>query len=107
MFKFAGLLLLLGLAVGLWLGFNPQAHREALQSWDGAKAVSVNIQTQVSAKLHEWTGQSGSQEQSAPNSAPRPTETAWGQLTSILHTLWSSIQRFWLSISAKLHLHKG
>lgn len=37
--KFAPILLVVvGLAVGLWLGFNPQAHQQIVQSWNQDRA---------------------------------------------------------------------
>ncbi len=108
MIKSAGFLLLLGLAIGLWLGFNPQAHEKVVQSWNSVKANYMKFQVQATAKFNEWTSQLSSTKQTASNSVgsvPKWINTAWRQLASIFNTIWSSMRKFWLSISANLKLN--
>ncbi len=102
MFK-TGLLLLLGLGIGLWLGFNPQAHQKMLQNWEQAKSGYLRMQAQATTKLNGLTVQVGSSKQSASSSTPTWINTAWQQLASIFNTIWSSVRRFWLSISVGLN----
>lgn len=108
MFKSAGLLLVLGLAIGLWLGFNPQAHQKVLQSWNETKASYLKIQTQIAAKFNGWGTQLSSTKQTASNSSansvPKWINTAWQQLASIFNTIWNSVRRLWSSISANLNM---
>ncbi len=106
MFK-TGLLLLLGLGIGLWLGFNPQAHRKMLQNWNEAKASYMRVQAQISSKFDDWTAQPGLQRQSTSSAAPKWIRTAWQQLGSIFNTIWSSVQRIWLSLSSNLGLRSN
>lgn len=37
MFKTFAVLFVLGLGLGVWLGFNPQAHEKTIKSWDDTK----------------------------------------------------------------------
>lgn len=104
MFK-AGLLLLLGIAVGLWLGFNPQAHQKMLENWGEAKSAYLRIQTQAKAKFNGLALQLSSSKQSASSSAPKWVNTAWRQLASIFNTIWISVRRLWLSISSNINMH--
>ncbi len=107
MIKSAGFLLLLGLAIGLWLGFNPQAHEKVVQSWNDAKASYMRIQKQVMTQVNGWTTQLGSTKQTASNSVgsvPKWINTAWHQLASIFNTIWSSARKLWLSLAANLNM---
>ena len=51
MFRSAVLLLIVGLAVGLWLGFNPQAHQQTIQKWDSVKSAYLKFMTDATAKI--------------------------------------------------------
>jgi hypothetical protein len=107
MFRLAGLLLILGLALGLWIGFDPQEHQKAVQAWSEAKASFVNIQTQVSLKFHEWAAESNPGTQTVSVSVTKPIAEFWRQLSSILVNLWNSIVTIWLRIIHGLKLHKS
>ncbi len=108
MLKYAGLLLILGLAVGLWLGFNPQAHKQTLQTWDQTKAAFLQIKTETTAKLHDWNSHTASWLKSSPKAETKPQakpsspSSAWKQITTAFEAFWNSMQRIWTNITAKL-----
>lgn len=107
MSRSAGLLLVLGLAFGLWVGFNPQAHRQAVQTWEEAKADYVHFQSQAAVKVGDWTSNVGENTQVQVNSKPAQPLTsspAWKQLSSALDAFWNSVQRMWTRLTAGVTL---
>ncbi len=118
MAKSAIFLLVVGFALGLWIGFNPQLHKQAVTSWDHTRAFFANLQTQVSSASHGISFQSNVKVQSNPQTQSSPqaqsksgpgmqtVNVMWRQVSSILATLWNSLQHLWLQIRASLGLKK-
>lgn len=103
MSRSAGLLLILGLALGLWVGFNPQAHQQAVQSWDRAKSSYVSFQSQAGVKVQKWT--SNLDAHARVNSGPaQPVTTSktLKEASSALDTFWNSVQRMWSNLTAQI-----
>lgn len=98
MLKVTAVLLVLGIALGAWIWFNPQTHKKAVQSWEDTKTAFVSMKTDVSAKTHGWmidlksSGQSGA----------RQVDNVWKEISSVFTTLWDSIQHLWRSLTARL-----
>jgi hypothetical protein len=109
MFKSAGLLLLLlGLAVGLWLGFNPQAHAKVVQSWNNTKTSFVRLETNFSTTISAWTVRSKAQAQTGQKSVSGTTtksfSTVWRQIVSAWDNLLASLQGVWHRMVANINL---
>lgn len=120
MVKSAVLLLVLGLAAGLWLGFNPQAHQQTIQKWDSVKSEYLRIMAGVNLKTQGLNStqatssvqtHSKSRSKSAPATASQPQSqpvisTDWNQISTqvstAFETAWNSVQGFWANISAKI-----
>lgn len=100
MLKFGTVLLVLGIALGLWIAFNPQAHQKAVQSWEDAKASFIQMEAKVSATTHGWAldlkanGQGGTQQ----------VNNVWKEFTSMLTTLWDSLRQLWVSLTTRLRI---
>lgn len=108
MLKSAGLLLFVGLAIGLWLGFNPQAHQKVVQNWNEAKAATLSFQSQISTKFKDWTALWNPKSSGKVSvSVSKPISTAWRQLGSIFNVFWSSLHKLWLSLTSGLQIPKG
>ncbi len=102
--KYGLLLLIAGLAIGLWLGFNPAAHREVVRLWREAtvsqargKPTSAQLSirrldTQI-ARLFRTTPRAQVTTRSQPNTVP-----GWSQIVAMLQAFWHALQRIWLSI---------
>ena len=94
MFKFTMLLFLLGIALGLWLGFDPQAHGKVVQNWDHTKVFFVRLETNFSNTIHAWTMRTKAQAQVGQkivsNISTRPFTTAWQQFVSASRTFLQS-----------------
>jgi len=104
--RFAILFLLVGLAVGLWLGFNPAAHRAVVRWWDSTNSSRatasqtplVNVQG-VNRSINRLLRSSPRPQ---PTRAPQTTTVPSGtQITAELQLLWNAIQRLWLSFIAQ------
>ncbi len=113
MFRSVVVTLVLGLALGLWIGFNPQMHQKAVQLWENSRASFLKMETQVSTKISTatqgWTSRlqlQHSQTQSKPTSTSQPFAftLSWRQVSSVFTSWWSSIQKFFLHIKASMHL---
>lgn len=110
MAKSAVFLLIVGFALGMWVGFNPQLHKQVVDTWDHAKASFMNIQAQVSGKASNSSNNTVSQPapQTQVKSKPgaQPTSVVWRQISSMFAALWNSMQHIWLQIRADLNLKK-
>ncbi len=106
MAKSAVLLLVVGFALGLWLGFNPQAHKQVVEDWNHGRAVLANLQAQVTGTTHGATAQANTPEPASSKPGAQPTSVVWRQLSSMLTTLWNSLQHIWLQIRSSLNLKR-
>ena len=100
MFKIGAVLLVLGIALGLWIGFNPQAHEKAVQSWEDTKTTFVKVQTDVSAATHEW----GLELKSSGQGGTEQVHNVWKNFLSVLTTLWDSVRHLWVSLTTRLRI---
>lgn len=100
------LLILAGLAVGLFLGFNPTTHRDLVRWWDSTAAKQGQAQrTPAVISLRQFDSsvarlfRTSPRPQSSTRSEPA-TLPGWSQIVAALQTLWHSLQRIWLSLVA-------
>lgn|SRR5512142_424391 len=105
----AFLFLLVGLALGLWLGFNPAAHRDIVRWWNREVAAQTDGKPHAAAAVRQLNSRltrslenspkplarSGSQ----PNSVP-----TLNQIGAELHAFWLALERIWLNFAAKLRM---
>ncbi len=102
MFKLftAGLLLVVGLASGLWLGFNPKMHQQIVQDWNRASVSVAHVGLGTSAKPSAL-------QPIAPTSKPSSqtqfnVSATWKQISVAFEGFWRSIQRLFLNTSARV-----
>ncbi len=102
MLKTFSVLFVLGLALGLWVGFNPQSHEKTIKRWDEAHASFITVKANVSDAIHNWTvnlkssGQTGNQK----------ITIVWKQVSSIFTTIWDGVRRIWTEITFELRTIK-
>ena len=103
MSKLPWLLLIAGLATGLWLGFNPTTHRELVRFWNNATKTSETHARpigsldlrQLDRKVNGWF-RSTARVQAQPL---RPSSLPiWKQVSAGLEAFWNAIQRFLASM---------
>ncbi len=109
--RMSGLLLLLvGLAIGLYLGFNPAAHRDLVRWWDRETAAS---RSEHSGQTGFSVGRLNSQLARSLRTSPKPLAEPGAQTNTVptsnqigdeLHAFWLALERLWLSFLAQLHL---
>ncbi|HEY5983963.1 MAG TPA: hypothetical protein VIU38_10860 [Anaerolineales bacterium] len=98
----AVLLVALGLGVGLWLGFNPQAHAAVQESWTRTSESLVKVQTDLSLKLVGPTEGAAPKQQ---DSGQAPSgDTASTQVSVALQQFWKATQQLWLNLMARLNI---
>ena len=111
MFKAAALLFILGIALGLWLGFNPPMHEKVVQNWDHTKAFFARLGTNFSTAISTWTNQAKAQAQvgqkTVANLNARPLATAWQQFVSAWTTFMESLQHIWHELASNINLNKS
>jgi hypothetical protein len=115
------LLLILGLVVGLWLGFDPQAHQQTVQQWDSIKTSFMNTKAQTNLKLPSLSsntttttttsnkkGSKSSNSTSTTSSSPSQPSFSldWNRVTTAFQDIWTSLQRTWANITAKINTSK-
>jgi hypothetical protein len=99
--------LLMGLAVGLWLGFNPSTHRSLLRWWDREMAAQVSGKPHAAAAIRELDSRLARSLQAPPrpparrSGQPETVPTA-NQIGAELHAFWLALQRIWLNFWRKL-----
>ena len=106
MFRSAGFLLIIGLAIGLFLGFNPQAHQATIQKWDSARSSYLKFMANATAKVQGLnshitsTAQSGSRVTNQPQTS---VSSSWNQVSTAFENLWASVQKFFANVTAKIN----
>ncbi len=108
MARSAVFLLLIGFALGAWLGFNPQSHQQVVNDWNRAKSYIVSLQSRGSVSTSGLTTQTNTQTQTQAKSKPvaQPNTVIARQISSMLATLWNALQHLWVQIRADLNLRK-
>ncbi|MBI1794685.1 MAG: hypothetical protein HYR70_10905 [Chloroflexi bacterium] len=99
MFKTFAVLFVLGLGLGVWLGFNPQAHEKTIKSWDDTKTFFVSVKTDFSAVTQDWMAQLKSGERSGAEQV----SLAWEQISSVFTPLWDSGRHIWLELTTRIN----
>ncbi len=111
MFKITALLFVLGIALGLWFGFNPQMHAKVVQNWDNAKAFLSRLETNFSTTLSTWMNQAKARasvsQQAVSKVNAKPFTNAWQQFVSAWGTFIESLQRIWHELAANINLNKS
>lgn len=112
--KIAVLFVLAGLAVGLWLGFNPAAHREVVRLWSSATASAATNgrrgETTTTFSLRSLDARVARFFRSTPSAEVTPksqpgTANILTQISTLFQDIWHALQRIWLSLVA--HTNKA
>ncbi len=113
--KSAVLLLLIGLAVGLWLGFNPATHRDLVRWWDRTTAAQARNHTtatpsaaislrQLDRSISRWFRTAARPQSSPPEkSSPSPT---WSQVVGTLQAFWHALEQVWVRFLLSLGIKR-
>jgi hypothetical protein len=101
MSKSAGVVLaLFGLAIGLYLGFNAQAHKATVRDWDRVTAGVAHMHLTTTAKPSALGRPAVSNK---PISVPKlSTSAAWKQISTAFETLLNSVERLWTRVTASI-----
>lgn len=100
--KLTFLLLAVGLVVGLWLGFDPQAHTKTVQAWHTVQSFFANVGTKTVT-----TGRHTALPPSAKLVSSPKSNSGWSQVSTDFSDLWRIIQKIWHDIGVSLHLIKS
>ncbi|HEX8991900.1 MAG TPA: hypothetical protein VF784_09500 [Anaerolineales bacterium] len=110
--RYSLFLILAGIAVGLFLGFNPTTHRD-LARWWNTEATGTAVQQRQAERTPAPLISLRQIDNSMARlfrTAPRPqtnvhsqpaTLPGWSQIVAALQSLWHALQRIWLSLMAK------
>ena len=103
------LFLLIGLAVGLWLGFNPAAHRAVVQWWNREAATRSAANPANPLGIRQLNSRVARSLRSSPKPLVQPSAQTnkiptLTQIGDELHTFWLALERVWLNFWAQLHL---
>ena len=109
--RYSLLLILAGLAVGLFLGFNPTTHRDIARWWSSATAQAAVSQRQANRtpapliSLRQFDNsvarlfRTATRPQTSVRSEPA-TLPGWSQIVAALQAFWHALQQIWLSLVA-------
>jgi hypothetical protein len=111
--KSAVLLVLLGLVVGLWLGFNPTTHRELARWWDhtaapaahtsGTPTADVNLR-QLDRRITRWF-RTEARPQSTPPAASSPVPSS-NEIVATLQAFWHALEQVWVRLLQTLGIKR-
>ena len=90
-------LLLLGLAVGLFLGFNAKAHQATVRDWDRLSSAVAHVR--VTAAARPKTPAVSIKPSSLP---PISASSTWKQMSAAVETLWRSVDKLWVRVTASI-----
>ncbi len=109
--KYAALLLIVGLAIGLWLGFNPTTHKELVRFWDSTKTSQAHGQPravvnlrQLDTKVALWF-RSSTSTRATPGSRTTSV-SASREISAAWQAFWNALRQIWLSMMASLRTVK-
>ena len=106
MAKYVLLFLIVGLAIGLALGFNPVTHRQIVRWWTHTERQSSVTVPTVFGRTTPWNSRlsrllrSSPRPQLAPPS-DRAIVPSSSQISAELQMFWNALHRLWLSLVAK------
>ncbi len=115
--RYGLLLVVVGLIIGLFLGFNPATHRALVRWWDRTATASPTTRAERPAPAPFSLRQLDSSVARLFRTTPRAevhtprTEPSTlpivSQIEAALHQIWLALQRLWLSIEAKFAATKS
>ena len=103
------LFLIIGLAAGLWLGFNPTTHRDLARWWNRETASQADGKSHTAFSIPQFSSQLNRPLRSSPKPLARPgaqtnTVPTLNQIGAELHAFWLALERAWLNFLAQIHL---
>ena len=101
--KLAGavLLVLLGLGVGLWLGFDPQARAMVQENTAQASKSFALVRSDVSAQVKALTSPDST---SGTQVKQKPSGSSGVSLNLNVQQVWNEARQLWLSFISKFRL---
>lgn len=98
MYRSAGLLILLAFALGLWIGFNPEAHAGAERSWAEVKVAFADLEV----RFKESTGHLFKNTDTPPPAKPPETPNVGNQVEAALKQFAAALERLWDQFVARV-----
>lgn len=92
--------LVVGLAIGLWFGFNPQAHQQVEKSWSQLTLTAEHAGVRATTGIR--TTQSPAATAKPAAQAKETATVAWKQITMTFNTLWSSLLHLFHTVTASI-----
>ena len=109
--KYAALFVFVGLALGLWLGFNPAAHRAVVRWWRDTRNGNVTQTTAHAPDLRRLDSQANRLLRNAQAARPAPlitqpeprdTVPSGMQIGQELQAFWNALGRIWRSVVGRI-----
>ncbi len=105
MSKFGVLFLLIGLAIGLFLGFNPATHRDLVREWNRARIGQASGSPSLTTTVVRRAGRFL---RSSPKVQAEPTPVPSGtQIQAELQALWNALRQLGLNFIARFRAGKA
>ncbi len=101
------ILLIVGLAVGLFLGFNPSTHRAIVRWWDRETRIQGRAEPHTAFSLRQLDKSVARLFRTAPRpetppKSENPRLVTWDQIVAAFQAFWHALEQIWLSFIAKL-----
>ena len=97
----AVLLVAVGLAIGLWLGFDPERRAAVQEEWQSAGDSIARIQTDLNLELgNEPSAPAGNDSSNDSTQTQQPSPFA--PLARLIQDLWEATQQLWSNLVARV-----
>jgi hypothetical protein len=104
MFRFGALFVLaFGLALGLYIGFNPQLHRGAQRDFNNAQHTFMHARIQFQSWLDHLTSAQHGPAKSTKVAVPT---ISWKRFTAGLSAFWARLQLSLSRLAVQVHLQQ-
>lgn len=102
MSKFAAAILLiaLGLGIGLWLGYDPEARAATQDNLARANSSMAQIKSDIALKL--GTAKPAPDTQSTDSAESQKGVSPLSGIPAVMKDLWTATQQLWVSLLARI-----
>lgn len=98
MYRSASLLIVLAFALGLWIGFNPDARAGAEKTWAEVKVAAADLEL----RFNEAIGRISTNDEAPPPAKPPETSNVANDVEAALKQFAAALEHLWDEFLARV-----